>query len=396
MKKRVTRLVGIFWRQMLGYALVIATVIGVLWYRLGSLVPGFSQPELLARANADSIQKLIDNPLFLPHKLVQYIFLQLDQTGAFWMRSASALFAILILLIFFDITRSWYSRRVALMTSFLLLTSAWFLHYARLGTPDILFMSSIGLLWIGMKLRSHSAPRIRTILASIIIIIVSLYVPGLAWLIIPLLIWQRKLLAQEFSKIPRLLAAVTLIVVIVCLAPLAYGLLRHPELIRDWLLIPHQLAIGQWWSNTWHMPLWLSLRGPVGIPVYWLGRVPLLDSFSLAMFVLGAYVLVYYRQLDRVRAIAAIIVLGVVLAGLGGAVALTIAVPLFFVVIAAGVALLLQQWFTVFPRNPLARTVGVVMVVLVIGMAGYYNLRNYFVAWPRAAETKQVFPREPS
>lgn len=393
MKKRVSNLVGVYWRQILGYSLVVAFVITVLWWQLGTLVPGLSAPEVLARGSADSIRKIIENPLFLPHKLVQFAFIQLGHPGAFWMRSASALFGVLILVIFFDIIRSWYSQRIALMSTFLLLTSAWFLHFARLGTPQVLFACSIGLLWVGMKLRSHSAPRIRTILASILIVGASLYIPGLAWLIIPLLVWQRKLVAKEFSKIPKVLAAFTMVAIIVGIAPLLYGLLRHPELIRDWLMIPHHLAISGWWSNLWHLPFWLTLRGPQ-MPVYWLGRVPLLDSFSLVMFVLGIFVLSRYRQLDRVRAIVGIIALALVLAVFAGPVALTIALPLIFIVVAAGVALLLQQWFTIFPRNPLARTVGVLMICFVIGLAGYYNLRSYFVAWPRATPTKQAFPRE--
>lgn len=395
MKKRVQSLVGDFWRQILGYALALAVVIGVLWFQLGTLVPGFSLPELAARTDADSIRKLIENPLFLPHKLVQFIFIQTGQTDVFWMRTASVLFAVLILALFFDIIRSWYSQRVALMGTFLLLTSAWFLHFARLGTPQILFAFSIGLLWVGMKLRSHTAPRIRTILASIVIVAVSLYVPGLPWLIIPLLIWQRKLILKEFSKIPRVLAFCTGALIAIGMAPLVYGLIMHPGLIRDWLLIPHSIALGQWWSNAWHMPFWLTLRGPQ-MPVYWLGRVPLLDSLSLVMFVLGIFVLSYYRDLDRVRAIVAIILFSCILGVFVGPVALTIALPLIFIVITAGIALLLQQWFTIFPRNPLARSVGLLMICFVIGLAGYYNLRSYFVAWPRAIETKQVFRVEQS
>lgn len=393
MKKRVSNLVGVYWRQALGYGLVIAIVIGVLWWQLGTLVPGMSAQELAARSDADSIRKLLNNPLFLPHKLVQFAFIQLGQTGAFWMRTASAIFGLMILGVFFDIIRSWYSQRVALMGTFLFLCSAWFLHYARLGTPYILFACSIGLLWVGIRLRSHSAPRIRTILASIVIVGGSLYIPGLAWFIIPILIWQRKLVTQEFSKTPRILAVLTVIAIAIGLAPLAYGLVRHPELLRDWLLIPTQFAPGQWWSNLWHMPLWLTLRGPI-LPVYWLGRVPLLDSFSLVMLVLGVFVLAHYRQLDRVRVIAAILLLSCILAVFAGPAALTIALPMIFIVITAGIALLLQQWFTVFPRNPLARAAGVMMVSLIIALASYYNLHSYFIAWPRATETKQVFPQE--
>jgi hypothetical protein len=55
------------------------------------------------------------------------------------------------------------------------------------------------------------------------------------------------------------------------------------------------------------------------------------------------------------------------------------------------VALLLQQWFTVFPRNPLARLIGVLMVSLLVVLSAYYNTRHYFVAWPKNSQTEQVF-----
>lgn len=393
MNKRAKRLVGMFWRQTLGYALVVAAVVGVLWFQLGTLVDGPSAQEIAARASADTWRELIANPLFLPHKIVQFIFILLGKDGIFWMRSASALFGVLILIVFFDIIRGWYSQRVAFLGSFLLLSSAWFLHFARLATPEILFACSIGLLWAGIKLRAHTAPRIRTILATMVIIIGCLYVPGLAWLIIPLLVWQRKLVWKEFSKIPRVLAVFVVIAAIIGLTPLLYGIVMDPILITDWLLIPREFALGQWWSNAWHLPFWLSLRGPK-LPVYWLGRTPFLDAFALAMFALGVYVLWHYRRLDRVRAIAVIIILACVLAIFNGPVVLAIALPLIYIVVTAGIALLLQQWFTIFPRNPLARTVGLVMVTLIIALAGYYNLRSYFIAWPRTPETRQVFPPE--
>lgn len=393
MKKRVSRLVGTFWRQVALGVAVVVSVVSVLWYQLGDLVPFMSIPELAARADANSFHKIIDNPLFLPHKLLQYILIRLGQDGAFWMRSVSALVGVFILITFYHILKSWYSQRVALMGSFLLLTSAWFLHFARSATPLIMFGCSIGLLWVGMRIRSHRAPRIRTILASIIIMVSCLYVPGLVWLIVPFVLWQRKLLWREFGKLPKLVAAVAILGGLLALAPLVYSFVKDPNLIREWLLIPSALEPSVWWNNTWRLPFWLSLRGPIN-PVFWLGHVPLLNSLSLVMFVLGVFVFYHFRLLDRVRATVAIIIISCGLAIFNGFLVLTIGLPLFFIVIASGLALLLQQWFTVFPRNPLARSVGVAMVVGIIALAGYYNIRHYFIAWPRAAETLQVY-RQP-
>lgn len=390
MKQRIGKLVGTTWRQLLLYGVIVVVVGLVLWWHLGTLVPGFSAPELLARGNANSFHKLINNPIYLPHKALQYLFIRLGHSGLFWMRSVSAIWGLAVLLVFYDIIRGWYTRRVALMSGALLLTSAWFLHFARLGVPQILLATSIGLLWIGVKLKSASAPRIRTILASTLIILICLYVPGLAWLIVPMLIWQRRTVINELGMIPRWLGGLTIVGVVVGLMPLIYGLAKHPVLIREWLFLPAKLDLGLFWSNAWHIPVWIVLRGPE-LPVYWLGHVPMFDSFSLVMGILGIFVLSYYRLLDRVRAVVAIIALGLIFTILNGWVALVIALPLLFVVIAAGIALFLQQWFTVFPRNPVARTVGVIVVTFVVVLAGFYNIRSYFVAWPRNIETKQKF-----
>jgi hypothetical protein len=292
MKQPISKFMGTFWRQLLAYSLVMVFVGAVLWFHLGTLVPAFSLPELAARAEASSLHKLLANPLFLPHKLIQYSFLRLGKSSPFWMRSASAIWSLGIILVFFDIIREWYSRRIAIMGTLLLLTSAWFLHFARLGTPTIMLTTSIGLLWVGLRLRSTAAPRIRTLLASIFILGVSMYVPGLVWLIVPMLIWQRHLIWSEFTKIPKTLAAVTWALVGIGLAPLVYGLIRHPLLIRDWLMIPSRFSPGLFWSYAWHIPVWLAVRGPV-LPVYWLGHVPMFDSFSVAMALLGIFVLTY-------------------------------------------------------------------------------------------------------
>ncbi|MEO5627956.1 MAG: hypothetical protein ABIQ89_03635 [Candidatus Saccharimonadales bacterium] len=390
MKYRVTRFVGKFWRQALLYGFVGVVVFGVLFYQLGTLVPNFSLPEILARSEANSFNKLLANPLFLPHKLAQYLLIRLGHSGPFWMRSVSALWGLAVLVIFFDIIRNWYSRRIAFMGSLLLLTSAWFLHFARLGTPQILFAMSIGLLWVGVHLKSTSAPRIRTILASVAILMICIYIPGLAWLVIPMMVWQRKLIKFELSKIPRWLMVVVIISCLIGIGPLIYGFVNDPWLLRDWLLIPSKLDVGLFWSNLWHLPVWLILRGPE-MPVYWLGHVAMFDSFTLVMGFLGAYVLYYYRLLDRVKAVAGIILLALVLAVFSGWLSLVIALPLLFVGVSAGIALFLQQWFTIFPRNPLARFVGVSLVSFVIILACTYNLRSYFIAWPRTPATKQVF-----
>lgn len=391
MKDILERLRNPRWPVLI-YVLIALVGVIVLWWRLATIVPnvqGWSLLELQARANSNSIHKIIGNPLYLPHKLLQYGFMLVGREGLFWMRLVSTLFAGVIVVAYYQILRRWYSSRVALLCSFLFLTSAWFLHYARLGTPSILFASSIGLLWVGIRLRTN-ASRSMTLTIGGVLAISMLYIPGYVWIVGALFLWQRKNVMHNFSKLSRKLQALIVGATFFGLAPLLSGLLQHPSLIREWLGLPATFVPATLWSNLWHLPVWLSLQGP-RMPVYWLGDVPLLNVFSLTMFILGMFVLTKTFGLDRIKAVLYILAIGCVMAVFNGPVWLFFITPMIFLVVAAGVALLLQQWFTIFPKNPLARSTGIVFVAILVFMAAGYNLNHYFVAWPQSPVTRVVF-----
>ncbi len=389
MKRRIDKLFAHIGQQTVFYGFVFAGMGLILWYHLGTLTPGFSAPELMARSAASSGKEIVANPLFLPHKLLQYLLISLGHTGAFWMRFVSTLFAGLIVVAFYRILRTWYTARVALFSSFLLLSSAWFLHFARLATPQILLGSSIGLLWAGLRLRGNE-PRHSTVLLSFAIVLYCLYIPGLIWFIAPLIVWRHKIIFRELRRIHKGMLSLMILAFLFCITPLVYSFTQNTQILLDWLYVPHTIQLSTIISNSWGLPIWLLLRAPVNY-AYWLGRVPYLDIFSVVMLALGVFVSIHNLILDRVRTIFGMLIIGIVLTILNGPLALMLIIPIIFVLIASGIALLLQQWFTVFPKNPLARTVGVIMVLSVVLIAGLYNLKAYFVAWPNNIETIQSF-----
>ncbi len=78
----------------------------------------------------------------------------------------------------------------------------------------------------------------------------------------------------------------------------------------------------------------------------------------------------------------------VILIGLGQVATLGLLIPVLYIVMANGIAYMLQSWFTVFPRNPVARTLGVVLLTIVVVVSCSYQLQRYFIAWPAAEATK--------
>ncbi|HYH74425.1 MAG TPA: hypothetical protein VD735_00530, partial [Candidatus Saccharimonadales bacterium] len=126
-------------------------------------------------------------------------------------------------------------------------------------------------------------------------------------------------------------------------------------------------------------------------PAIWLGTAPLLDIFSVAMFVMGGYLYLKRITLIRTPIFLSALAAGTLLIALNGGASFSFILPFIYVVITAGVAYLLSQWLAVFPRNPIARGIGVGLVVLLVAFSCAYHLRHYFVGWPQAQATHDVY-----
>jgi hypothetical protein len=131
-------------------------------------------------------------------------------------------------------------------------------------------------------------------------------------------------------------------------------------------------------------------KGPTTATV-WLPRLPILDFFSLIMMVLGALFYAKHIRAPRTRMLLILFILGAALFALGGPVTISILVPLMYLLVTAGFGYLLHEWLLVFPRNPLARSLGFSLLGIAVSLSCIYNLRAYFVAWPHNSATEAAF-----
>jgi uncharacterized membrane protein YoaK (UPF0700 family) len=76
---------------------------------------------------------------------------------------------------------------------------------------------------------------------------------------------------------------------------------------------------------------------------------------------------------------------------LGGSLSLALLLPIIYFVAANGIAAMLVSWFTVFPRNPVARSIGLILITAAVLITCVFHVKRYFVAWPNASETTQAF-----
>jgi hypothetical protein len=85
-------------------------------------------------------------------------------------------------------------------------------------------------------------------------------------------------------------------------------------------------------------------------------------------------------------------VFGIILGALGQVtIGIVLLLPFVYSVIAAGISYILDEWYSVFPRNPFARSFGLILVIFIVLMSIYYQSTRFFVVWPQTPETRSVY-----
>jgi len=390
--KQFRNLVKTYWRPAAFYGGLLILFGGLLWYRLGTLV-GYSAEELATMQASTSFRHILDNPINAPYLIFGRVFLYIADQSLLLMRFVAGLFGLGILSTFYWLVRHWHGERSAVFGTIMFGSSAWFLHTARLGTPDVLLFLTLALAACAVWLK-RTDNRF-ALIAGFVLATSLLYVPGAIWLLLVGIIWQAKPIIKLFKEhLPLMLASS--LGALVLIAPLGWAISKNPSLIKPMLGLP---TIG--WPQALdslqrlaHIPYSLVLRAPFD-PQHWLGRLPVLDAFSAVMLLLGIYLYARHYKLVRVKLMAAALIVGSLLIALGGAVNLTMLVPFLYILIAAGIGFMLDRWYEVFPRNVIAQGVGVGLITLAIVTSCWYGVRHYFIAWPNTPQTRSVFFIEP-
>ncbi len=378
--------------HVLLWAVVIAGISGLLLYRLGTLTGGMSAGELATATAPVGWHGVYHQPFYLPLQMVRsVVFFVFPEHGQLLTRLPNAFFGGMAILSFAAVVRIWHGKRIALLATALFASSAWVLHSSRWASFDVLYVWAIPTLWLvqlSLKKRSHTAI---VWYGSLLVWGLLLYVPGLVWFVLASVYFQRSAILSGWRHFARGWQRALYIITGLGWLPLLIVHLTRPGTVLTWLGLPTHLAPPLDIARQFLLiPYHLFVHGPAS-PELWLGRLPIFDVFALAMCIVGAYFYIRHLRAARTRLLACYGVIATVLIGLGGPVSLSLLVPLLYLAAATGLASLLHQWFTVFPRNPLARSVGVGLLALAVAMSGLYNLRLYFVAWPHNHSTKAIF-----
>jgi hypothetical protein len=390
---RLRRIIRRNWKTLGAFSALFLVTGSALTWKLSSLLPGYSANEQIAAASSTSLHHIWNNPLDAPFHVLVMLCSYITPNDLFATRLASVLIAWVSLVVFCILLFRWYGTRTALIGTLLFGTSSWFLHTGRLGTPAVMFLGILGLIACGLWLRERRGAGL-AVLLGLILAAILIYTPGMVWFLAIGLLWQWRHIDSAFK---HNLGAVSLgaLLFLTGIAPLAWQLYKQPDLITTWLRLPDTWQPLHFLHNLIDIPLAIFYRGQAN-PELWLGRMPLLSVFSIVAFVLGIYLFWKHFKLARVKLFVTIGLVGsVAVAFMDGGVPVTLLAPFVYVVVAVGASYLIERWLEVFPRNPIARSFGMALFGALVALTCLYNLRSYFIAWPQATITRNVFTVKP-
>jgi hypothetical protein len=351
-----------------------------------------SAPEIAVANGMYGWHGLEQSLLFAPINIVRSaIFFVVGHHGQYLTRLPNALFGMTAVIGFGWLLYLWHGLRTALFGTVLFACSAWTLHVSRVATNDVVFLWAMILLLVSNAALHRYAEKLGIIIVVLLSWVALLFVPGMIWLIIVNIFWQRTALLDSWqaqqNKWVRSVIGFGLFASLVVLL----GSLFVANDWIDWLGFPHHvpnpLLVAR---DFFAIPFHLYFHGPL-LPNIWLGRLPILDVFTAITSVIGLYFYVRNYGSGRSKVLASFFIISLLLIAIGGSVSISLVIPLFFGLVATGIAYLLREWLRVFPINPIARGFGMVLIITLIGLSCMYNLRSYFVAWPHYPSTQIIY-----
>ena len=346
--------------------------------------------ELDSINSATSGAKILNNPLNFPYKLGVYTLLKVNLLNTFSARLMAALFGIAIIICFYLLAKQWFSPKIAWLSSLMMATSTLFLNYSRLALPNVLLpLGLIGIIWAAWWLLEQKQTNLRMILFALIVIF-CLYLPGLVWFLSLVIFIQKDKALKLLNSLNKSTFAVSGFIALILIAPLLRSFIFDPTLLIQWLAFPTALNFSVFLKDLLMVPISLIVKSPVN-PTFNLGQLPYSNIITTAFIVLGVYAFGIRLGLTRSKFLLGAIFISWLLIAFENSVTINILLPLVYLMVAGGIMFLLQQWYSVFPSNPIARFIGLMLICITISMSLYFNSVRYFVAWANNPISQQQF-----
>ena len=369
MKVRVTDYALYKWRYQIGYTCAALLIVCVLFvavvYVPGALRQGELQSALLSSAlSMHSIDPT--TVINLPYHILQrLIFLALGVTTLSIklpsvILAAATMFGVLLLV------KTWFRRNVAIIVTIIAATTTQFLFLAQDGTPSIMF--SFVTIWLLVASTYMTRNKVFSTLWKVVACVLTataFYIPLGVYVVLALFIAAvlHPHIRYMIRRIAKVRLGIAIVLGLVALVPLVEAIILNHTVAFTLLGIPNTpinlqdnvVTIGQSMFGFFLTSDSYLLR-----PLYPLGAIFLMG--------VGAYKFLTVKYTARSYTVFLLAFFTFPLVILNPT-HITDLYPLAILVTAMGITTLITNWYRLFPRNPYARTAGLVPItVFVVGM----------------------------
>lgn len=373
---------------------IIASVvifIGLAWvFYPGNMPSGFSAAEQAAKISSSSLSSISDNPVNAPHKLLSYGIQKTAGAGHTSLRMVSVVFALLFAGCFYYLVRSWFGKSIGLMATIVFCLSTFFIIAAKQASGEIMYFAPLAVMatyfWLTRTDQKSLALIVLMAAAGI-----ALYIPGMLWFLMGALAFSWKKLVAKTEDVPAVYVACGFVILGSLILPLGIAIINDWRIIKPLFLVPGELSEPfVLIKNIAWMASALTLRAPHG-SLFILGGMPLLNMIMAALFIFGIYAM-FKAAKKKMLSLLLALVLAITAAGVNNNLTLLfLGLPAAGILIAAGLRYLYIEWRGVFPRNPIPKSLALILMTLLVGVQIAYSLTYTMSAWPNASSTKNSY-----
>lgn len=384
-------------RFVAAYILLAAVAGTLLTLNLTTVPPGIgpSEQQSVVTSAQVSFTQLPNDIIDFPYHALQKLSVDFFGLTPLGVRLPSLVFGGLTALCAALVLRRWFKSNVAAAAALIVITSAWFLSFARLGAPMVMvpFWTSFLLLsatYVSQQTRAWRWWRVFFAMATAI----SLYTPGMVYLFVAASLASiaqphLRYLLREGNRTNLLIGGFFFVVLLI---PLGWGLYRNYLQVWQLLGVPITLPDGwQFGTNLWAAAS--SFINPFHASV---GEVitPVIGLANLALLIMGGVRLL--RDFHSVRAHVLLIwaALLIPVIGLSPNNLAILFVPTMLV-ITIGLNQIIRYWYRLFPLNPYARVFGVLPLVIMLFSIVQFNYERYMFGMIYSPHAASVFTRDP-
>lgn len=369
------------YRYFVGYSAVVALLLTVLLVDINSIPNGISEPEMTSAVTSMHLNPnlSLDWIVNAPHHLLQQLSINLLGLSRVSLVAPSLFFGILTIILFNMTIRRWFSRSISIISTIITSTTASFMILARGGTPDIMLAFwTVLFIFAGVSFLVNHERGFRWKILIVLAGVGLLYTPYGIYTLLACLLGGlvHPHVRSRLKRVKPVRLAILIGLGLVSLIPLVIYALQQPSslaLLTGLDQLPQ--SIDQLRTHLANIVgLYLDFTNSRVVDTF---LTPVFNIASIALMLFGLFRLIQKHHTARSYVMLTwLATTGLVLILISQSPHIALMPAMFL--LAFGIKALIEEWYTLFPRNPYARFAGLLPLgVLLVGISTS-NLMHYF------------------